>query len=217
MPHYKLYISFIAYSFLNNESNIPNPLIILLIYIYKRIQFLHFVCHQYSLKMNSLPLFLILVYFISSPMLAHSIPTFPIWNHVLALTYGVNYCRANPCHGAPINFERITIHGLWPNSRPSKNPLRPQDTLLQYCDLSSQLRARDLSTPITIELKTNWPSITNYQIQGQPLGVWNYEWRKHGICTWFNKEPYFRRALDIYYVVNPDLILTSKYFILAFS
>ncbi|KMT10910.1 hypothetical protein BVRB_5g113230 [Beta vulgaris subsp. vulgaris] len=142
-------------------------------------------------------------------MLAHSIPTFPIWNHVLALTYGVNYCRANPCHGAPINFERITIHGLWPNSRPSKNPLRPQDTLLQYCDLSSQLRARDLSTPITIELKTNWPSITNYQIQGQPLGVWNYEWRKHGICTWFNKEPYFRRALDIYYVVNPDLILTS--------
>ncbi|KAL2937232.1 Intracellular ribonuclease LX [Bienertia sinuspersici] len=43
----------------------------------------------------------------------------------------------------------------------------------------------------------NWPSITHYLVQEQPLSFWNYEWRKHGTCTWLNKEPYFLQTLDI--------------------
>ncbi|KAL2925972.1 Intracellular ribonuclease LX [Bienertia sinuspersici] len=141
---------------------------------------------------------------------ASLLPKTPLWNHLLVVDYGVNYCVINQCYGNPIHFQVFTIHGLWPQGPQPYlgylgSPLQSPSRLNQNCHPDTFLES-DVA-PLLNLLYVAWPSLTNYQVPGQPQGFWRYEWLKHGTCSYFDKYTYFQRALALFWLVNPDFLL----------
>ncbi|CAN0863538.1 Intracellular ribonuclease LX [Linum grandiflorum] len=79
----------------------------------------------------------------------------------------------------PIINNRFTIHGMWPQKNNGQSP--------QNCPGRGRVDA-----PTMALLDTHWPNL-----QRPPNTVfWTYEWNKHGTCSGWTLQRYFRTAVD---------------------
>ncbi|CAN1130042.1 Ribonuclease 3 [Linum perenne] len=97
------------------------------------------------------------------------------------------YCnqpRAN-CR-TPIINNRFTIHGMWPQKNNGQSP--------QNCpgSVPDVRRSGRVDAPTMALLDTHWPNL-----QRPPNTVfWTYEWNKHGTCSGWPLQRYFKTAVD---------------------
>ncbi|PNX85028.1 ribonuclease 1-like protein, partial [Trifolium pratense] len=112
----------------------------------------------------------------------------------MSMQWPAAYCRNknNSCQGGMAQLGRFTTHGLWPS-----NSTWPK---LETCDtIDSRAQNFDLkmiSPTLISKLNISWPNL-----KGPPnLGFWQYEWKRHGICSYnsFNQTQYFQLAYDIW-------------------
>lgn len=108
----------------------------------------------------------------------------------LEVTYQPEFCfekheEPEGCHKPKKNWDRLTIHGLWPNNN---DGTYPQNCSKEKFDLTS------LDT-IRTELEDEWLNIKALPGSKSHAGFWEHEWSKHGTCTGLSQLDYFSGAL----------------------
>ncbi|KAL2941513.1 Intracellular ribonuclease LX [Bienertia sinuspersici] len=119
----------------------------------------------------------------------------PLYNYVLAVTYGKDYCVTDgiTC-STPIDLKRFTFHGLWPNAITTTPPQKPQKPTTTLDEHNNSLRVQ-------------WPDLSWYKHSGKYERFWNFEWRKHGTGSAFDKLSYFKRTMELNRLVDASYIL----------
>lgn len=106
------------------------------------------------------------------------------------MTYQPEFCwekheTPEGCHHPKQTWDRLTIHGLWPNNDDGSYP---QSCSNEKFDLSSL-------EPIREELEQEWPNIKALPNSASHGDFWEHEWSKHGTCTGLSQLEYFSHAL----------------------
>ncbi|XP_038686596.1 ribonuclease 1-like [Tripterygium wilfordii] len=149
---------------------------------------------------------IIVMIYLASPTKAQ---TGPYHLLMFALKWPPSYCNsiARPCQG-PILAD-FTIHGLWPmyNLTQSHSLLKTIDMVPPYNDtgcndippMSSENITYQLLHLIINDLTTYWPDVENPESQNSNENVWQYQWKKHGMCFDTPDTPlhYFTTAVDL--------------------
>ncbi|KAK6181179.1 hypothetical protein SNE40_009097 [Patella caerulea] len=100
------------------------------------------------------------------------------------------------------NVTGWTIHGLWPSVGSSKGPA--------FCNNSSKFNESAIEKLLPA-LDVYWPNLHSDTVRDD---FWAYEWSKHGTCAKLVKETrneylYFKKALDLFQMINFTGILTD--------
>ena len=106
------------------------------------------------------------------------------------MTYQPEFCESQHqspqgCQHPKEIWDRLTIHGLWPNNNDGSYPQSCSD---EKFDLSSLEQIRD-------ELEEKWPNIKALPSSSLHGQFWEHEWSKHGTCTGLSQLEYFSHAL----------------------
>jgi ribonuclease T2 len=107
------------------------------------------------------------------------------------VTYQPEFCHVHNekpegCQKPKGIWDRLTIHGLWPNNDDGSYP---QHCSNEEFDLSSLAQIRD-------DLEQRWPNIKALPESSSHGEFWEHEWSKHGTCTGLSQLDYFSHALQ---------------------
>ncbi|KAL7500096.1 hypothetical protein ACHAWT_009058 [Skeletonema menzelii] len=111
--------------------------------------------------------------------------------YVFSMTYQPEFCvhkdqQPEGCHHPKQIWDRLTIHGLWPNNNDGSYP---QNCSNEKFDLSNL-------QPIREELEQKWPNIQAPSSNtARHVDFWEHEWGKHGTCSGLSQLDYFSHAL----------------------
>ena len=110
------------------------------------------------------------------------------------------------------DYVDYNIHGLWPEfsiSKPNVDEfdfglLNSDRNLLQKLELvwNSDLHAKKINPEVTLEAD---------------IKFWTHEWDKHGRHSPFDQNGYFKRAVQIYDKLKPELPVSDLHHQLHFS
>jgi ribonuclease T2 len=106
------------------------------------------------------------------------------------VTYQPEFCflkheEPEGCHHPKHIWDRLTIHGLWPNNDDGSYPQNCSDEKFDLSNLQ----------PIRDELEQQWPNIKALANSTSHVEFWEHEWSKHGTCTGLSQLDYFSHAL----------------------
>ena len=107
------------------------------------------------------------------------------------VTFQPEFCvhkheKPEGCHHPRQIWNRLTIHGLWPNNNDGSYP---QNCSNERFDLSNL-------QPIREELEQKWPNIQAPSPDSEShVSFWEHEWSKHGTCSGLSQLDYFSHAL----------------------
>ena len=105
--------------------------------------------------------------------------------YLLVRQYTPTFCENKTCVKGQ-EPERMTIHGMWPNSMSYGESDR-----FSYCT-NEKFSTSALTDETLKRMNCAWPSST-----GTNEGFWSHEWEKHGTCAGFDsQEAYFQASLD---------------------
>mmetsp|Transcript_26557 Transcript_26557/g.41211 ORF Transcript_26557/g.41211 Transcript_26557/m.41211 type:complete len:316 (-) Transcript_26557:197-1144(-) len=112
--------------------------------------------------------------------------------YVFSMTFQPEFCSEKHeapegCHHPKQIWDRLTIHGLWPNN---DDGTYPQNCSNEKFDLTSLQPIRD-------ELEQQWPNIKALPNSASHGEFWEHEWSKHGTCTGLSQLEYFSKAVKM--------------------
>lgn len=124
----------------------------------------------------------------------------PITHYVLALSWQPAFCEINArrpeCRALdPGDFAatHLTVHGLWPNDRPSAGPT--------YCGVDEETKALDQPQSWCQLPEPEMSGMTRAHLAQTMPGVLScldrHEWIKHGTCARIGAERYFGETLRL--------------------
>lgn len=124
--------------------------------------------------------------------------------YVFSMTYQPEFCiekheTPEGCHHPKQSWDRLTIHGLWPNRQDGSYP---QSCSSEKFDLSSLQPIRD-------ELEQQWPNIKALPNSASHGEFWDHEWSKHGTCTGLSQLNYFSHALKML-IPTPSIVKEAE-------
>ena len=114
-----------------------------------------------------------------------------LYTQITKVTYQPEFCyekgeKPVGCHHPKQIWDRLTIHGLWPNNNDGSYP---QNCSNEKFDLSNL-------QPIREELEQKWPNIQAPSSNtARHVDFWEHEWGKHGTCSGLSQLDYFSHAL----------------------
>ena len=123
--------------------------------------------------------------------------------YIFSRSWIPSFCKFNTqniCNGNHSNYNKFTIHGLWPNWNNGSWP--------QYCSNSSL--DYNMFDTIVPDMSLQWSD--NFKPSWK---LWNHEWKKHGTCAVGNlyiknSNDYFISALWLNMRMNINYII-KKY------
>ena len=123
--------------------------------------------------------------------------------YVFTRSWIPSFCKFNNqsiCNNNYSNYDKFTIHGLWPNWNNNSWP--------QYCN--NRTIDIEMLNSIMPDMSMHWSD------DGNPsMKLWNHEWNKHGTCSLDNlyvntSNDYFSNALWINMRLNSKYALDSN-------
>ncbi len=121
------------------------------------------------------------------------------------MTFQPEFCvhkheKPEGCHHPRQIWNRLTIHGLWPNNNDGSYP---QNCSNEKFDLSNL-------QPIREELEQKWPNIQAPSPNSEShVSFWEHEWSKHGTCSGLSQLDYFSHALKEL-VPTPSIVTDAE-------